>query len=165
MSKMEKGFTLVELMIVIAVIGILAAVVLPKFASTTGPQMKAKVAQVRGNLTTIRGSIRTFYMQNDTWPTYDGTGIGNGNIDVAGVVDQGTNTYALKDFYGKSNLPETPANGAGSYSESDVVAPGSEDTAGGWVYDTTTGDFKVDLPDGAATPPGPYGFSINWPEE
>jgi hypothetical protein len=48
----------------------LAAIVLPKFASASGPQAKANVAQVRGNLTTVRGALRTFYMQYDSWPTY-----------------------------------------------------------------------------------------------
>ncbi len=44
--KRNKGFSLVELMIVVAIVGILAAVAIPKFAELTGPQNKTSDGQV-----------------------------------------------------------------------------------------------------------------------
>ncbi len=52
MKKVQQGFTLIELMIVVAIIGILAAVAIPQYQDYT---VKAKV----GNAVTSLGSLRT----------------------------------------------------------------------------------------------------------
>lgn len=52
LNKQSKGFTLIELMIVVAIIGILAAIAIPQFLSYT---MKAKTSEAKTNI----GSIRT----------------------------------------------------------------------------------------------------------
>ncbi|MFC2048774.1 type IV pilin protein [Elusimicrobiota bacterium] len=57
-KKSEKGFTLIELMIVVAIVGILAAVAIPKFADLID---KAKEAKVKGNLSSIRGAVSIYY--------------------------------------------------------------------------------------------------------
>jgi len=54
----ESGFTLIELMIVVAIIGILAAVALPKFAASVE---RARESATRGNLNTIRSAISMYY--------------------------------------------------------------------------------------------------------
>lgn len=56
--RMSKGFTLIELMIVVAIIGILAAVAVPKFADLV---TKSKEAAVKGNLGAVRSAISIYY--------------------------------------------------------------------------------------------------------
>lgn len=62
----HKGFTLIELMIVVAVIGILAAVAIPKFAELLE---RSRDGATKGNLNAIRSAISIYYSQNEgRWP-------------------------------------------------------------------------------------------------
>lgn len=64
--KCQKGFTLVELMVVIAIIGILAAIAIPKFTDAT---KNAQVAKIQGDLSTIDSAIAMYYASEAAWPT------------------------------------------------------------------------------------------------
>ena len=55
---MNKGFTLIELVMVIVIISILAAIAIPKFVDL---QSNAKQAACDGNIATIRSSIAAYY--------------------------------------------------------------------------------------------------------
>jgi prepilin-type N-terminal cleavage/methylation domain-containing protein len=60
----KKGFTLIELMIVVAIVGILAAVAVPKFADLI---RKSDDARTQGNLGALRVSISIYYGENEGW--------------------------------------------------------------------------------------------------
>ena len=62
---MQKGFTLIELMIVVAIIGILAAVALPAYQDYT---VRAKVSEVILAVSAPRTSISEFYGTNGHMP-------------------------------------------------------------------------------------------------
>ncbi len=62
----EKGFTLIELMIVIAIIGILAAVAVPQYQNYT---RKAKAIEARTMLGAIRTNQEEFNGRNDSYTT------------------------------------------------------------------------------------------------
>ena len=64
MKTMKQGFTLIELMIVVAIIGILAAIAIPKFADLIN---KAKEGSTKGALSSVRSAIQVYYGDNEGW--------------------------------------------------------------------------------------------------
>jgi prepilin-type N-terminal cleavage/methylation domain-containing protein len=56
------GFTLIELMIVVAIIGILAAIAIPRFASLIA---KSRESTTKGNLGSIRSALAVYYSDNE----------------------------------------------------------------------------------------------------
>ncbi len=64
MKNNKKGFTLIELMIVVAIIGILAAIAIPKFADLIN---KAKEGSTKGALSSVRSAVQVYYGDNEGW--------------------------------------------------------------------------------------------------
>lgn len=61
----EKGFTLVELLVVIGIIGILAMMLLPQFR---GMRDRARIASCQSNLKNVGTTLEAFYADNERYP-------------------------------------------------------------------------------------------------
>ncbi len=65
MNTLQKGFTLIELMIVIAIVGILAAVALPAYQDYTArAQVSEAILLAEGQKSAVTG----YYLNNGEWP-------------------------------------------------------------------------------------------------
>lgn len=67
--KKQEGFTLLELLIVIVIIGILAVLIIPNLVS--GPQ-RARDSQRKSDLRNIKTALETYYNDNNSYPTAGG---------------------------------------------------------------------------------------------
>src|SRR4051812_11691044 len=68
----KKGFTLIEILIVVIILGILAAIVIPQFSSASSD---AKKAALRSTVQTLRSQIALYKLQHgDTLPDLAGAG-------------------------------------------------------------------------------------------
>lgn len=84
MKQTKKGFTLVELMIVIAIVGILAAFAYPAYTQYI---KKAQCADGMDSLLSLAGRMEEFYLNNDSYvgATVGATGTVGGNQSSEGL--------------------------------------------------------------------------------
>ena len=118
LRRNQRGFTLVELMIVVIIVGILAAVAIPMYQGATE---RAKASEAVAALGTIRGAMRVYYAEHGTYVNAsftDGAQVTNGNIlDVSDTDLLGR--YFSTECYTFNGIPTANAysitcNGANS---------------------------------------------------
>jgi len=73
----QYGFTLIELMIVVAIIGILASVAIPQYSYY---MTKAKLASAASSISSVQTAVSEYYQTNGTFPTMAQLSAGNVNI-------------------------------------------------------------------------------------
>lgn len=65
-NQRRRGFTLVEIMVVVVILGILAATVIPQFISSA---QDAKIGAAKADVANIESSLERFYIHMDRYPT------------------------------------------------------------------------------------------------
>jgi len=129
-TRSNKGFTLVEILIVVVILGILAAIVIPQFTSASET---AKASSLVSQLQTIRSQLELYQVQhNGDYPTLAQLWT---NMTEATDVDGSTSGT---DDYGPY-LQQAPTN---PFEDSNTVAAAAADGVG-WVYTAATGQIKA----------------------
>lgn len=70
MKRVQQGFTLIELMIVVAIIGILAAIAIPAYQDYT---IRAKVSEGLNVASAAKTSVSEYRLSQNAWPTGNST--------------------------------------------------------------------------------------------
>lgn len=127
-NNLKKGFSTLELLIIVAIIGILAITVVPKIINNLN---KAKVAKVSQKLELIRLKLSFEENLSETFP------------DLA---DNDTN---LKNKFDVKPTESFSFNEEGHGETDNIVI--FRDNKGGWIYNKEKGEVYANLPDGAYT--------------
>ncbi len=138
--KNTKGFTLVEILIVVIILGILAAIIIPQFSNAS---QDAKASSLTSGLQTLRSQCELYKVQHNDmypWENEDGS-----FADSATVVTRLEGKTA-SDHEAGGNLgpyfPATPRNpfvdGAVAFAVGEAAGEGTH-----WVIDTTLGTITA----------------------
>jgi general secretion pathway protein G len=144
-----KGFTLIELMIVVAIIGILAAIAIPRFAQMLE---KSREGATKGNLGSLKSAASIYYGdQQGIWPTtlqsFSGYAFSRYLDNISPVKVTGAFVAGAT----------SPAGALVSMTTMSSVPTGSKT---GWLYDSNFGSVYVNstVADSKSIPYSFYGF-------
>ncbi|MCS5420691.1 MULTISPECIES: DUF642 domain-containing protein [Psychrilyobacter] len=125
--KKNRGFTMIELLVVIGIIGLLSTTLVPKLRKELA---KGKVAKVQHKLGLIRSKLSIDSNFSEEFPDLVNDDNLRNKFDI----------HSTEAFSSEN----------GSYGETDRVV-GIRDNQGGWFYNRTKGEIYANLPNGAYT--------------
>ena len=135
----QKGFTLIELMVVIVILGILAGVVVPRIMDNPD---KARVAKAKHDITALESALDIYRLDNFTYPTTD-----QGLEALVSQPSEAANWKAggyikklKKDPWGNDYLYMSP----GQHGELDIYSLGADGAPGGEGVFADIGSWDIE---------------------
>jgi prepilin-type N-terminal cleavage/methylation domain-containing protein len=145
----EKGFTLIELMIVVAILATLAAIAIPKF---TLMAEKSREGATKGDLGAIRSAATLYYGNtNGFWPT---------TLDTSSGFSMSVYLGALPGVKVTGAFTTGAVSPAGTNVTYTTTSSVPTDAGSGWLYDSNSGLIYVNstVQDSQLLPYSFYGF-------
>ncbi len=143
-TRRVAGFTLVEMMIVIAILGLLAAVAIPQFTSS---KEEGKIAATVSSLSILRTAVDTYWSQHDDFPGQgDAAGFAaqlTGTTSKAGVSGTGVG-FGYGPYVRKGELPNNPLTNTNTIKLVNKM-PSKPSGSEAWIYDRKTGEVRCNV--------------------
>ena len=138
----ERGFTLVEILIVVVILGILAAIVIPQF---TNANEAARSSSLVTQLQSIGSQLELYQLQhNGNYPTLAEMALFN-NLVTPTLVDGTAGVLGAAGSFGPY-MQKAPVNPFTAGTLGDVVvATGAPALTAGWYYNAATGRIRASL--------------------
>ena len=138
-QRRARGFTLVEIMVVVVIIGILGALVVPKLLGRTG---EARVTAAKTDIATMSQALKLYKLDNQRYPSTE-----QGLQALVTKPSSGPSANGWKDGGYMEKLPKDPWGNAyqylspGIHGEVDVFSFGADGQAGGTGEDADVGSW------------------------
>ena len=144
------GFTLIEVLIVVTIIAVLAAIVIPQFSSSTTDAMQSTLQH---NLHGMEAQIQLYQVNHfGRYPTIQGNDLPQLNraTNAQGEIGPSGTDYPFGPYIAGGELPQNPFDFSNKVTP--VANPGKKPAAavgslGGWQYDEATGAIWPNHPD------------------
>jgi len=139
MKNQRKGFTLVEILIVVVIMAVLAATIIPQFSTSSDD---AKVSQRDFNRQALMQQIQLYKLHHGgDYPTITAASLPQlvNKTDEDGTIDNTNGEYG-------PYLVEMPINPSTNSATVTASTDGTNHSGGGWLYDAATGRVWADQP-------------------
>lgn len=138
-SSKEKGFSLIEIMVVVIILGILASIIIPKIMSRPDQARQVKAKQ---DVVAIENALNLYKLDNGFYPSTD--------QGLKALVEKPTNDPAPSNWRAYlKQLPMDPWNrpyqylNPGTHGEIDIFTQGAEGQANGTGVNSTIGNWNA----------------------
>ena len=139
-QRRARGFTLIEIMVVVVIMGILASLVVPKLIARTG---ESKVAAAKVDIATVMQALKLYRLDNQRYPTTE--------QGLHALIEKPTTGPAANGWKAGGYLEKMPKDpwgnpyqylSPGIHGEIDVFSYGADGQAGGEGEDADVGSWQ-----------------------
>ncbi len=131
-SEQERGFSLLEIMVVLIIIGVMAAIVAPRFIERAD---EAKVEATRTQMVNISQALKMYRLQHSRYPD---SGAGLNALVSAGKGGKRYMDSVPKDAWNNAFIYLAP----GVHGDFDILSYGADGKAGGSGFDADVGNWE-----------------------